>query len=259
MSPAPSSLLLEDQQIRYSRHMVLSRFGQEGQHRLLNSRVLIVGIGGLGSPVAIYLAASGVGHLVLSDFDRVELSNLQRQVIHNTHNLGDHKVESARDHLIALNPEVHITPLAWALDEDELRAEVSKADVVVDATDNFESRFELNRACFQAKTPLVSGAAIRMEGQVTVFDARSADSPCYRCLYNDDVPEGETCSEAGVLSPLLGIIGSIQATETLKILANTGTDLTGRVLLLDALNMEIRTLKLRKDPRCPVCGPSLPE
>ena len=217
-----------------------------------------MGIGGLGSPVAIYLAASGVGHLVLSDFDRVELSNLQRQVVHSTHHLGANKVDSAREHLLSLNPEIRVTPLARALDDEELLSEVSKAHVVVDATDNFESRFELNRVCFRTKTPLVSGAAIRMEGQVTVFDARAEDSPCYRCLYSDQIEEGETCAQAGVLSPLLGIIGSIQATETVKILADVGTCLGGRVLLVDAASMEVRTLTLRKDPRCPVCGEASP-
>nr|VFJ97652.1 MAG: adenylyltransferase and sulfurtransferase [Candidatus Kentron sp. H]VFJ98187.1 MAG: adenylyltransferase and sulfurtransferase [Candidatus Kentron sp. H]VFK03234.1 MAG: adenylyltransferase and sulfurtransferase [Candidatus Kentron sp. H] len=245
--------LSENQRIRYSRHIALSRFGEEGQRRLLNARVLIVGIGGLGSPISIYLAASGVGHLVLVDFDRVEVSNLQRQVVHTSGDLARHKVESARDHLVALNPNIRITALARALDEEELFSEVSRANVVVDATDNFESRFELNRACFQTKTPLVSGAAIRMEGQVTVFDARRGDSPCYRCLYSDEIEEGETCAQVGVLSPLLGIIGSIQATETLKILTNTGTDLTGRVIFLDAFGMELRTMRLRKDPDCPVC------
>nr|VFK06426.1 MAG: adenylyltransferase and sulfurtransferase [Candidatus Kentron sp. LPFa]VFK22826.1 MAG: adenylyltransferase and sulfurtransferase [Candidatus Kentron sp. LPFa] len=246
--------LLQNQRIRYSRHIALSRFGEEGQRRLSESRVLIVGIGGLGSPVSIYLAAAGVGHLVLVDFDCVELSNLQRQVVHGAPDLARLKVESARDRLASLNPEIRVTPLARALDEEELLAEVSQAHVVVDATDNFESRFELNAACFRTKTPLVSGAAIRMEGQVTVFDPRSHDSPCYRCLYSDEIEEGETCAQVGVLSPMLGIIGSIQATETIKILANVGNTLTGRVLLLDAFGMELRTLTLRRDPHCPICG-----
>nr|VFK21124.1 MAG: adenylyltransferase and sulfurtransferase [Candidatus Kentron sp. LFY] len=248
--------MLDNRQIRYSRHIALSRFGPEGQRRLSASRVLIIGVGGLGSPVAMYLAASGVGHLVLSDFDCVELSNLQRQVAHGTQDVGRLKVESARDRLISLNPEIRVTPLARALDEEELLSEVSRAHVVVDATDNFESRFELNAACFRTGTPLVSGAVIRMEGQVTVFDPRNEHSPCYRCLYSDDIGEGETCSQVGVLSPLLGIIGSIQATETIKILADVGNNLTGRVLLLDAFGMELRTLTLRKDPQCPVCGES---
>ena len=244
----------EDFSARYSRHIALSRFGVEGQRRLSAARVLVIGIGGLGSPISIYLAAAGVGHLVLVDFDRVELSNLQRQIVHTNHDLARLKVESARDHLAGLNPDVRITPLARVLDEEDLLDQISRADVVVDATDNFESRFEINRACFQTRTPLVSGAAIRMEGQVTVFDARRQDSPCYRCLYRDGIEEGESCAQVGVLSPLLGIIGSIQATETLKILAGTGTDLTGRVLLVDAFGMEFRTMKLRKDPDCPVCG-----
>nr|VFJ63534.1 MAG: adenylyltransferase and sulfurtransferase [Candidatus Kentron sp. DK] len=246
--------LTEQSRERYSRHIRLSRFGIAAQRRLLDSRVLIIGVGGLGSPVALYLAAAGVGHLVLADFDRVELSNLQRQILHATGDLTRLKVESARDHLMALNPDVRVTPLARVLDEEELWEEVSRADVVVDATDNFESRFELNRVCVETKTPLVSGAAIRMEGQVTVFDARDKESPCYRCLYSDGIEEGETCSQVGVLSPLLGIIGSIQATETLKLLSGKGDPLIGRVLLLDAFGMAFRTMKLPKDPGCPVCG-----
>lgn len=234
--------------------MLLSRFGEEGQRRLSESRVLIVGMGGLGSPIAIYLAAAGVGRLVLADFDCVELSNLQRQVVHGTPDLSRLKVESARDRLAALNPEIRVTPLARALDEEELLFETAQAQVVVDATDNFESRFELNAACFRTGTPLVSGAAIRMEGQVTVFDPRDPDSPCYRCLYSDEIEEGETCAQVGVLSPMLGIIGSIQATETIKLLADVGNTLTGRLLLLDAFDMESRTLTLRGDPHCPICG-----
>ncbi len=240
---------------RYSRHLLLPQIGESGQARLRKARVLVIGLGGLGSPVAMYLAASGVGHLVLVDFDHVELSNLQRQVIHSSADIGRDKVESARDRVTALNPEVEVTTLAYVLEDDELAKEISKADVVLDASDNFETRFVLNALCYAAGTPLVSGAAIRMEGQVGVFDPRDPDSGCYRCLYTDESGEGEACSQVGVLAPLLGIIGSVQATEALKLIVGTGRTLAGRLLVLDALDMEWRMLKLPKDPKCPVCGP----
>ncbi len=246
----------DEQFTRYSRHMVLSQIGRDGQRRLLGSRVLIVGVGGLGSPIAMYLAASGVGHIVLADFDVVELSNLQRQFIHTTADLGRAKVESGEETLRALNPDVSVETIASVLDQDDpdLLSEVDRADVVVDATDNFETRFGLNRACVQTGTPLVSGAALRMDGQVTVFEPARPDSPCYRCLYTDHTDSGEACSDVGVFSPLLGIIGSIQAAETIKLITGAGETLTGRVLVIDALSMEWRTLRLRKDPACPVCG-----
>jgi len=240
---------------RYSRHMRLAEIGERGQERLNAARVLVVGLGGLGSPVAMYLAASGVGHLVLSDYDAVELSNLQRQIVHGNADVGRTKVESARDTLLALNPEIEVTPLAWALDDD-LDAEIAAATVVVDATDNFESRFALNAVCRRHTTPLVSGAAMRMEGQIAVFDPRDPNSPCYRCLYTDDGrAEGEPCALVGVLAPLLGIIGSVQAAETIKLIAGFGTSLAGRLIAFDAADMEWRELRLPKDPACPVCGP----
>ena len=243
-----------EQEARYSRHMLLAQIGRDGQQKFLDARVLVVGMGGLGSPVAMYLAASGVGHLVLTDFDVVELSNLQRQIIHHTDDVGENKVESARKAILDLNPGVQVTAIPWELEGDELEREVRAADVVIDACDNFESRFDMNAACWRLGTPLVSAAAMRMAGQVTVFDSRQAESPCYRCLYSDESSEGEACSQVGVLAPLLGIIGSIQATEALKLIAGFGTTLVGRVLVLDALDMEWRTLKLRKDPHCPVCA-----
>ena len=243
-----------EQEARYSRHILLAQIGSEGQERLLAARVLIVGMGGLGSPVAMYLAASGVGHLVLSDFDVVELSNLQRQIIHHTDDVGENKVASARAAIHDLNPNVQVTAIPWVLEDDELAREVRDADVVVDACDNFESRFELNAICWQLRTPLVSAAAMRMDGQVTVFDSRDPDSPCYRCLYSDESTEGEACSQVGVLAPLLGIVGSIQAAEAMKLIIGMGTTLVGRVMVLDALDMEWRSLKLRKDPHCPVCA-----
>jgi adenylyltransferase/sulfurtransferase len=243
-----------EQESRYSRHMLLSQIGAAGQEKLLAARVLVVGMGGLGSPVAMYLGASGVGHLVLSDFDIVELSNLQRQIIHHSGDVDRNKVESAREAILALNPGVQVTALPYALQDDDLDGEIRAADVVIDACDNFESRFEMNAACWRLGTPLVSAAAMRMEGQVSVFDPRQAWSPCYRCLYSDESTEGEACSQVGVLAPLLGIIGSIQAAEAMKLIVGMGTTLVGRVLVLDALEMEWRTLKLRKDPQCPVCS-----
>jgi molybdopterin/thiamine biosynthesis adenylyltransferase len=243
-----------EQEARYSRHILLAQIGNEGQEKLLAARVLIVGMGGLGSPVAMYLAASGIGHLVLTDFDVVELSNLQRQIIHHTDDVGENKVASARAAIHDLNPNVQVTAIPWVLQDGELAREVRDADVVIDACDNFESRFELNAVCWRLSTPLVSAAAMRMDGQVTVFDARNPDSPCYRCLYSDESSEGEACSQVGVLAPLLGIVGSIQATEAMKLIVGMGTPLVGRVMVLDALDMEWRTLKLRKDPHCPVCA-----
>jgi len=245
-----------EQESRYSRHMLLAHIGREGQEKLIAARVLIVGMGGLGSPVTMYLAASGVGHLVLTDFDVVELSNLQRQIIHHSDDVGENKVESARKAIQDLNPEVQVTALPWALEGDELDQAIADADVVVDACDNFESRFDMNARCWRLGTPLVSAAAMRMEGQVSVFDPRDAESPCYRCLYSDTSAEGEACSQVGVLAPLLGIVGSIQATEVMKLIVGMGTPLVGRVIVVDALDMELRTLKLRKDPACPVCAPA---
>ena len=243
-----------EQRERYSRHVLLPPVGEAGQERLLAARVFVIGAGGLGSPVAMYLAASGIGHLVIADFDHVDLSNLQRQILHRTADVGRDKVASAKDTIAALNPDVTVTPLNWAPEDDELDEQVRLADVVVDACDNFETRFEVNRICVAKARPLVSAAAIRFEGQVSVFDARDPDSPCYRCLYSDTSTEGEACSRVGVLAPLLGCIGSVQAVETLKLIVGMGEGLAGRVLMLDALSMEWRSLKLRKDPACPVCS-----
>jgi len=244
----------DKQLMRYSRHIMLSQIGYEGQQKLMQSRVLIIGMGGLGSPVSIYLAASGIGHLVLVDDDQVELSNLQRQVLHTTAAVGEPKVDSAARTLQALNPEIRITRIPSRLDGDALTEQVRLADVVVDASDNFATRFAINQACVREKTPLISGAVIRMEGQVTVFQLDRPDSPCYRCLYQDTDELAETCAQNGVLAPAVGIIGTIQATETIKVLLNIGASLQGRLLLLDAAAMEWRSIKLRKDPACPVCG-----
>jgi len=246
----------DDQFERYSRHMVLPQIGLNGQRSLLKSRVLLLGVGGLGSPIAMYLAASGVGTLVLADFDVVELSNLQRQIVHGTADVGRAKVDSGSDRIESLNPDVNVLPINEVLDADNsgLADEVARADVVIDATDNFETRFALNRLCVDNITPLVSGAALRMDAQVTVFDPRDDTSPCYRCLYSDEFAEGEACSDVGVFSPLLGIVGSIQAAEALKLIIGFGEPLVGTVLMIDAVDMSFRSLKLNKDPQCPVCG-----
>ena len=233
---------------------MLTQMGIEGQEKLAKASALIIGMGGLGSPVAMYLASAGVGHLVLVDDDTVELSNLQRQIIHNCDSIGVSKVESAKNHLQSLNPECRITPVAKRLDHAELLLQVQQVDVVIDASDNFHTRFQLNEICVQSRKPLVSGAAIRLEGQVTVFRNDIDNSPCYHCLYKDEGELDQSCSTNGVLAPLVGIIGSVQALEAIKIMANFGDDLNGRLLLLDAEHMEWRQLKLKKDPACPVCG-----
>lgn len=242
--------------LRYNRQIMLPQIGYDGQQKLARSRVLIIGLGGLGSPAAMYLTAAGIGHLVLVDFDRVELTNLQRQIVHRDANIGEHKAESARTNLLAINPETEIDAVTHALDMDELDQQVRLADVVIDACDNYATRFAVNAACVRQTTPLVSGAAIRLEGQVSVFDIRNSDSPCYNCLYPEAGEDEETCSESGVLAPVVGIIGSIQALEAIKLICNTGETLCGRLMILDALTMQWRTMKLRRDPACPVCGGS---
>lgn len=248
-------MLSDNQLLRYSRQIMLGDVDIEGQQRWLDSRVLILGMGGLGSPVAMYLAAAGVGHLVLVDDDQVEMTNLQRQIAHNTASIGQSKVESAAATLAQINPDIEVTTRAERLDEAALMEQVANVDLVVDCTDNFATRFMLNRACVAHKKPLVSGAAIRMEGQISVYHPGVKGSPCYQCLYKEGEDEALTCSEAGVLSPLVGIIGSMQALEALKVLASIGTPLIGRLLLLDAKHMEWRSLKLSPDPECPTCQP----
>ena len=246
---------LEDEQLlRYSRQIMLPQVDAAGQMRLLGSTVLVVGLGGLGAPVALYLAAAGVGQLVLCDDDEVDLSNLQRQVIHTTGDIGRPKVDSARDALLALNPDVTVTTVEARIEGALLHELVAGADVVVDACDNFATRFAINAACVANRVPLVSGAAIRFEGQVAVFDPRDDASPCYRCLYRDENELAETCTQSGVFTPVVGVIGSLQATEVLKLLTGVGETLTGRLLLLDAETMQLRTIRLPRDPRCPVCN-----
>jgi adenylyltransferase/sulfurtransferase len=243
---------MDDKQLlRYSRHILLPQIDVRGQEKLLASRVLIVGLGGLGSPVAMYLAASGVGHLVLVDHDRVDLTNLQRQIVHATERVGQDKTASAAHGLAALNPGVRVTTINQKLEGAALEEQVQQVDAVVDTTDNFASRFAINAACMRAGKPLVSGAVVRFEGQVAVFPP---GGPCYRCLYAEGGGPDEACATLGVLAPAAGIIGSIQAVETLKLLLGIGQTLAGRLLLFDALNMEWREIRLRKDPLCPVCG-----
>lgn len=244
----------DDQLLRYSRHIMLKELGYPGQLRLLESSALVVGLGGLGSPAALYLAAAGVGRLSLADFDTVDGSNLQRQIAHRTADVGRAKADSAADAALALNPEIQIRRLRERLSEEALRAEIEAVDVMLDCTDNFEARDLLNRLCVETGTPLVSGAAIRFDGQVSVFDPRREDSPCYRCLYPEGTDEDDTCSNRGILAPVVGMIGTLQAVEALKLLADVGESLCGRVLLLDGLRMEWRSIRLRRDPQCPVCG-----
>jgi adenylyltransferase/sulfurtransferase len=249
-------MLSDDELLRYSRQILLAQIDIDGQLRLKNGRVLIVGLGGLGSPVALYLAAAGVGELHLADFDTVDLTNLQRQVIHDTAGVGLGKVDSAMARLATLNPHVRLVPLRQALDADSLAAAVAAVDVVVDCCDNFTTRSAVNAACVAAGTPLVSGAAIRLEGQLAVFDPRNVASPCYHCLYGAGNEDELTCSEAGVVGPLVGLVGSLQALETLKLLAGFGEPLVGRLLLVDALTSRFRELRVKRDPQCAVCGGS---
>jgi molybdopterin/thiamine biosynthesis adenylyltransferase len=243
----------DEQLLRYSRQIMLPDVDLDGQDKLLAAHVLIIGLGGLGSPVAMYLAAAGVGHLTLVDFDAVDLTNLQRQIVHTTARIGMNKAASAAQSLRELNPDVRVDTIEQLLDADALLAQVKVASLVIDCTDNFQTRFAINAACVAAKVPLVSGAAIRLEGQVAVFDARLETSPCYRCLYEED-SDDLTCAANGVLAPLVGVIGSMQALEAIKLICGFGTGLAGRLLLLDARHSQWRELKLPKDPCCPLCS-----
>jgi molybdopterin-synthase adenylyltransferase len=243
----------DEELLRYSRQIMLPRFDVEGQEKLLAAKVLVVGLGGLGCPVAMYLAAAGVGQLTLVDNDDVDLSNLQRQIAHETASIGRNKAESARATLHALNPHTQITTVTERLAGEAMLKAVAGSSAVVDCTDNFSTRFALNRACVENKVPLISGAAIRLEGQVSVFDSRMPESPCYHCLYEEGQDGDLTCSENGVIAPLTGIVGSIQALECIKVLTGCGTSLSGRLLLVDAFSMQFREMRLQKNPDCPVC------
>lgn len=244
----------DNQLLRYSRHILLPQIAYEGQEKLTKSRALIVGAGGLGSPAALYMAAGGVGELTICDFDAVDLTNLQRQIIHTTQSVGINKAISAQRTLNAMNPDIVVNTVQDKSTEQAFEKLIMAADVVLDCSDNFATRYALNRLCFKLKKPLVSGAAIGFEGQVTVFDFRHQTSPCYHCLFPDDGSETEMrCSENGVFSPLVGMIGTTQAAEAMKLLMGIGQSLEGRLLLLDALNMEWRSIKLSKDQQCAVC------
>ncbi len=247
--------MTDEQLLRYSRHILLDALGIEGQERLLASHALVIGAGGLGSPAALYLASAGIGRITLVDDDTVDFTNLQRQILHVQARVGMAKAESGRQALRAINPDIEVAPLQQRLTGAALDALVARADVVLDCTDNFATRHAINRACVHHRKPLVSGAAIRFDGQISVYDLRRDDSPCYHCLFpeGDDVEEVR-CAVMGVFAPLTGIIGTTQAAEALKLAAGIGENLTGRLLLLDALEMEWRTVKFKKDAGCTVCG-----
>jgi len=244
----------KDQNDRYSRHLTLPSIGADGQQKLLDSHVLIVGLGGLGSPAAMYLAAAGVGTLSFADFDTVEVSNLQRQVAHTTERVGELKTHSARKSALDINPDITINVIDYALEQAELDELIPTCSAVLDCSDNFPTRFAVNASCVKHKIPLITGAAIRFDGQVTVIRSDRPDSPCYRCLYAEGAETAETCAQTGILGPVVGMIGCIQALETIKVLCNIGDDLTGRLLLFDGLGMEFNEIRLKKSPDCPVCG-----
>lgn len=245
--------ITDQQMLRYSRQIMLDDIDIAGQEKLLAATVLVVGAGGLGCPVAMYLASAGVGKLILADDDQVELSNLQRQIGHGDGDINTLKVASLAATIGAINPEIELECFDRRLQGDALFAKVAKADVVVDCSDNFKTRFALNAACVSEQKPLVSGAAIRMEGQVAVFHGSQQDQPCYRCLYSEQDGEDLNCSSNGVMAPLVGIIGSIQAFETIKLIVGFGQSLAGRLLIFDGKYLEWRELKISKDPACPMC------
>ena len=247
--------MTDEQLLRYSRHILLPQIGIEGQDRIVNARALVIGAGGLGSPAALYLASAGVGTLVLADGDSVDLTNLQRQILHRTNGIGMAKAESGKRTLGEINPECQVIAVAERLSGRRLEEEVARAQIVLDCCDNFATRHAVNRTCVKYRKPLVSGAAIRFDGQVAVFDSRQSAAPCYHCLF----PEGQDvdevrCAVMGVFAPLTGIIGAVQAAEALKLLVGCGTSLAGRLLLLDGLGMEWREIRVPRDPGCAVCA-----
>jgi len=246
-------MMNDEQLLRYARHIMLPDIDVEGQEKLLAAKVLVIGLGGLGSPVALYLAASGVGELVLADFDTVDLSNLQRQIVHSNASVGEAKPESAKKTLHAINPDTRIRTINSRLTLEQLEEKVQAADLVMDCTDNFEVRFAINDACLRQKTDLVSGAAVRMEGQLMVVDARNPDKPCYRCLYDEASDQQLNCAETGIAAPVVGTIGTLQALEALKIIVGIGESLAGYILTFDARYMDWRKLKLPQRQDCPSC------
>ncbi|BAS67538.1 HesA/MoeB/ThiF family protein [Bathymodiolus septemdierum thioautotrophic gill symbiont] len=238
--------------LRYSRQIMLPEIDIEGQKTLLDTTILLIGIGGLGSPSALYLAAAGIGHLILADFDQVELSNLQRQIIHSTDDIGKDKVTSAKETLLTINPNIKITTLT-NLSEDNIDEWVQKANIVLDGTDNFDTRFKINQSCVINKTPLVSAAVIRFEGQLSVFKGYEKNQPCYQCLYPATNNSDENCVDNGILAPVAGMLGTMQALQALKVILNLGEQLTGKLMIVNALDMTFRTLTLNKDSNCPIC------
>jgi molybdopterin-synthase adenylyltransferase len=242
-----------EQQQRYARHIRLPQIGEAGQQAILDASALIVGVGGLGSPAAMYLAAGGIGKLVLSDYDIVETSNLQRQIIHRDDAVGENKVDSARQTLAALNPDCAVEVIGYQIEGEELKQAIDSVDIVLDCSDNYPTRFEVNRCCVETATPLVTGAAIRLEGQIMNYQP-AADSACYQCLYTEAYGSEESCELEGILGPVVGVIGTMQALQTLLLLAGQGDEMVGRLLLFDALSMEWQSVRLPKNPNCPACG-----
>ena len=247
----------DEQLLRYSRHILLDEIGIEGQERFLASHVLIIGAGGLGSPVALYLASAGVGRITVVDHDRVDATNLQRQIAHTMARIGTFKADSVVQAIAALNPDVKVVPVRRQADDALLDQLVKQADLVLDCTDNFSTRHAINRACVNYRKPLVSGAAIRFDGQVTVYDSRCPDSPCYACIFPEsDLPDETSCASLGVFAPLVGIVGTVQAAEALKLLSSIGQSLTGQLLMLDGRGMQWQAMKLLRNEACNVCGPN---
>jgi molybdopterin/thiamine biosynthesis adenylyltransferase len=246
---------MEDQELlRYSKQIMLPQIEIEGQQKIMDSTILIIGMGGLGSPTALYLAASGVGHIIIADFDQVELSNLQRQIIHGTSDIGDDKVDSAKAKMLEINPNIKVTIANEIVHTDNLSSLIKDVDVVLDGTDNFESRFEINKVCVDHKKPLVSAAVIRFEGQVSVFKGYEKNQPCYQCLYTEEGDENESCVQNGVLAPVAGLIGTIQALQAIKVILSLGDELCGTLLLVDGLDLSFRKVKIGKDLKCPICN-----
>ena len=240
--------------LRYSKQIMLPQIDVEGQQKIIDSTMLIIGMGGLGSPTALYLAAAGVGHLIIADFDQVELSNLQRQIIHRTADIGEDKVDSAKVKLLELNPNITVTVANEIMHSDNLASLIKDVDIVLDGTDNFESRFEINKACVECHKPLISAAVIRFEGQISVFKGYEVDQPCYQCLYSEQGDSRESCVENGVLAPVVGLVGTIQALQAIKVLLGLGEQLCGELLLIDGLDLSFRKVKIVKEPECPICS-----
>ena len=240
--------------LRYSKQIMLPQIDVEGQQKIIDSTMLIIGMGGLGSPTALYLAAAGVGHLIIADFDQVELSNLQRQIIHRTADIGEDKVDSAKAKLLEVNPNITVTVANEIMHSDNLASLIKDVDIVLDGTDNFEIRFEINKACVECHKPLISAAVIRFEGQISVFKGYEVDQPCYQCLYSEDGNGRESCVENGVLAPVAGLVGTIQALQAIKVLLGLGEQLCGELLLIDGLDLSFRKVKIVKDSECPICS-----